>query len=78
MQDFPYLRQKSGLYQQLLPSCHGNGCRSQMVEHSKDLHQGGFGGVLVVGWTIVLDMDSLVCLSNRGPQLVLDGRIHHQ
>lgn len=38
VQDFPYLGRKRGLYQQLLPSRHGNGCRPQMVEHGKDLH----------------------------------------
>jgi len=78
VQDFPYLRRKRGLYQQLLPSCHGNGCRTQMVEHGKDLHQGGFGGVLVIGWTIVLDAYGLICLGKGGPQLVFDDRIHHQ
>lgn len=72
VQDFPYLGRKRGLYQQLLPSRHGNGCRPQMVEHGKDLHQGGSCGVLVVGWTIVLDADGLVCLGKGGSQLVLD------
>ena len=78
VQDLSYLRRKSGLYQQLLPSCHGNGCRAQVVEHGKDLHQGGPGVVLVVGRTIVLDADGLIRLGKGGPQLVFDDRIHHE